>query len=128
VHSQAQQILADPGHQSEKFLSAFMSEPYPRMVEDPCLVLKGLWIAGLFMGGVFVFLNDKLTGGVVKRGMTFGLVAWALIIPWFEFYLPYNVMREPQPLVLFECFLWLGAMLTIGLGMSVILNFRRNGQ
>jgi len=40
VYSRAQQLLANPEYQSNKFLDAFITEPYPRMVEDPLLVLN----------------------------------------------------------------------------------------
>ena len=33
------------------------------------------------------------------------------MVPWFEFYLPWNVMREPAPLVLLEMACWLGVRL-----------------
>ena len=125
VYSGAQQLLADPTHQSEKFVSAFTAAPLPRMAEDPLFVLKGLFIVGIFMGGALIFLNERISGNWLAKGLQFGLLCWVLAIPWFEFYLPYNVMLEPFALVLLECALWLCVMLTIGIAMSALLNTGR---
>jgi hypothetical protein len=125
IYSGAQNLLANPKYQSSKFLDVFMSiEPLPRMVSDQWLVLKGLFITGFFMCAVLIFFNGKVGGNWLMKGLKFGIITWALVIPWFEFYLPYNVMHEPFMLVLFECLLWLGAMLFTCTGVSFILNFK----
>lgn len=129
VFSGAQHMLANPEHQSAKFLEAFFTtDAPPRMAGDNCLVIKGLLVAGFFMAAVLVFLNGKLGGPWYRKGLQFGLICWALAIPWFEFYLPYNVMREPLSLALFEAALWLGVMLSTGICVSFALNFRRGAN
>lgn len=126
IYSGAQQILANPAHQSGKFLEAFMvTDPLPRMADDAWLVNKGLFLVGLTVGCALIFLNGKWTAPWPQKGVQFGLLLWAVAIPWFEFYLPYNVMHEPFRLVLFEAALWLGVLLFTGLGASFILNFKR---
>lgn len=40
------------------------------------------------------------------------------MVPWFEFYLPWNVMHEPATLVLLEAALWLAVLLTVGLAVA----------
>lgn len=125
VYSGAQEILGNPQYQSEKFINVFMSyEPLPRMAKDPYLVVKGLMIAGFFAAGVFLLINDKLKGNWLLRGLTFGFIHWALMTPWVEFYLPYNVMQEPLLLVILEAVLWLCVTLVTGLFMSFVMNFR----
>jgi len=52
--------------------------------------------------------------GIESRGFIFGACAWALSFTWFEFYLPWNVMREPAPLVALELVCWLAVMLVVG--------------
>jgi hypothetical protein len=37
---------------------------------------------------------------------------------WFEFYLPWNVLHEPAPLVALELVLWLGVMLLVGIAIA----------
>ena len=124
VFSGMQGILANPDYQSQKFLDSFINEPLPRASENPLLVPIGLIIIGIFAGLVFYFLNDKLNYTWFKKGLIFGLIHWALMIPWFEFYLPYNVMLEPFLLVLLESFLWLCVTLLIGIYLSFVFNFK----
>ncbi|TND10202.1 MAG: transmembrane protein [Bacteroidetes bacterium] len=124
IYSGAQHILADPGIQSEKFIGVFITEPLPRVATEPNLLLCGIYMISSIGVLVFAFLSDKLKGGWFRKGITFGLLNWLMTIPWFEFYLPYNVMHEPLSLVLFEGLLWLGVLLTFASAVSFILHFR----
>ena len=49
------------------------------------------------------------------------------MVPWFEFYLPWNVMREPFDLVLVEAVCWLVVLLAVGLSMGLVYNFFDRG-
>lgn len=122
VFSGAQQYLGNPEYQSEKFIEVFaVMEPLPRMTENPYFIWVGMFIIGLFPAGVFLYLNNILQGKWWQKGLKYGLIHWALITPWFEFYLPYNVMHEPLPLVILESVLWLLVALFLGLMMAVII-------
>lgn len=126
VYSGAQNVLSNPAYQSEKFLQVFaVLEPLPRMATNLGFIWIGMGIIGLFPAGVFLYLNNKLPGNWWQKGLKYGLLHWALVTPWFEFYLPYNVMHEPLPLVLFEVGLWLCVALLLGLGMSAVANVGR---
>jgi len=125
IYSGAQSILADPARQSGKFLKAFMEyEPLPRMATDGSTIWKGFFVCGLLAAIAFIIVNEKMKAGWLHRGVVFGLVHWLLMTPWFEFYLPYNVMNEPLPLVLFEALLWFATLLLTGVYMSFVMNFR----
>jgi hypothetical protein len=113
-----QVILADPERQSAKFLAAFTQPPLPRMAERPEVLAYGLLIVGLVHAGVYAWMRPRLAGGMVRRGCAFGLIACALMVPWFEFYLPWNVMREPLLLVLLECLCWLVVLQVVGLAVA----------
>jgi len=52
------------------------------------------------------------------------MVAWALMVPWFEFYLPWNVMHEPVLLVLLEMILWMGVLLIVGIVIAQVYEWR----
>ena len=56
ILSGAQNILANPAHQSDKFLRVFMEiEPLPRVVSDSWLVIKGLFVIG-FIRYIFIIV------------------------------------------------------------------------
>lgn len=122
----AQAILASPRFQSAKFLGAFGGSPPPRMAESPLVLPLGLLVIGLVFAGVYAWLAPRLPGGRLRRGAAFGLVAWLLMVPWFEFYLPWNVMREPFPLVLLEMACWFGVMQLVGVAVALAYGARES--
>lgn len=127
VWSGAQSILANPQHQSSKFIKVFTEyQPLPRMATDKSVLWIGFMVIGFIVASAFLLLNDKLPGGWLKRGLIFGVVHCMLMTPWFEFYLPYNVMNEPLLLVLFETTLWLCVTSVVGLFLSFTMNFERS--
>lgn len=125
IYSGAQSILGNTDYQSSKFIKVFTEyEPLPRMAADTSIVWKGLLVVGFMAALAFYIINPGLKGKWPKRGLVFGLVHWLLMAPWFEFYLPYNVMHEPMTLVLLEGLLWLCVTGTLGLFMSFVLNYK----
>lgn len=125
----AQALLGDPSLQSAKFLAAFGTEPLPYTATRTWLLPVGLIVLALFHSAVYRVIGRNLPGdGWWRRGLTFGLIAWALSFPWFEFYLPWNVMHEPWPLVALELACWLGTMLVVGLGVAFAHEFRNDGE
>ena len=122
ITSGAQQVLANPEFQSSKFLKVFMEyPPLPRMAGDAMLVWKGFFVCGLMAASTFLVVDRYIKGSWLRRGFTFGCMHWALMIPWFEFYLPYNVMHEPLDLVLLECFLWFVTLQLTAIYMSLVM-------
>ena len=113
-----QSVLANPQLQSAKFLAAFQSPPLPRVADHAAVLPLGILLVAMFYALVYEWLRTKLPGPTWKKGISFGMVAWALMVPWFEFYLPWNVMREPFPLVLLEAFCWLVVLLGVGLATA----------
>jgi hypothetical protein len=115
----AQAVLADPAYQSAKFLSVLGElEPLPRVASRPWLFPAGVALIGILYGHVYAGIRGSLGSGAWRRGTRFGIVAWALMAPWFEFYLPWNVMHEPAPLVLLELLLWAGVLAGVGLATA----------
>jgi hypothetical protein len=117
----AQIILTDPEWQSEKMLAAFTGEPLPRAAEAPWILPIGLLVISVMWGWVYVHLSREWArSGVAwwKRGIRFALVAWVLLVPWFAFFLPWNVLREPAGLVLLEMMCWAGVMLCVGITIA----------
>ncbi len=115
----AQAILADPSLQSEKFLSVFFElEPPPHTAQRPWLLTAAFFVFGTIHVLVYQIVAPSLPSGRIIRGLQFGAISWSLCFPWFEFYLPWNVMREPMPLVALELVLWAGVMALEGLVIS----------
>lgn len=115
----AQTILANPDLQSEKFLSVFYSiEPLPRMFDNASIFTLGLLVVGIFYGLVYGFVFNHYPGSWFKKGVMLGLTGWALMVPWFEFYLPWNVMHEPIALVFLEGFLWMVVLQIVGFSIA----------
>jgi hypothetical protein len=125
----AQAILANPEYQSEKFLTVMgQLEPLPYSVEIWWVLPLGLLAIGAMYGVVYHFIRRAFSDKPWwKKGLQFGLVAWALMVPWFEFYLPWNVMHEPALLVALEVVLWLAVLLVVGLTIAGIYE-RRAGE
>lgn len=116
----AQRILSNPDLQSVKFLAVFTEvPPLPRAATHPWVLFAGLAIIGLIHSLVFAALRSGLPGEGWRKGVVFGLIAWALMVPWFEFYLPWNVMHEPLGLVLLEVLLWALVLQLVGITIAV---------
>lgn len=117
----AQTILADPALQSAKFLRVFTEiEPLPRAATSPWILLLALPSIGVIHASVFAALRHGLPGRGWREGASFGLIAWALMVPWFEFYLPWNVMHEPFALVLLEALLWALVLQLVGIAIALV--------
>ena len=123
----AQRLLTDPAMQSAKMLGVFApGDAAPKMYATPHIVILALLGIGLAWGWVYAWIAPAWGGAWPRRGLRFGFIAWIFMAPWFEFYLPWNVLHEPAPLVVLELLLWLGVMLIVGqaiAGMEVL--FRR---
>lgn len=122
----AQVILANPEHQSAKFLAVFGAiEPLPRAAENGWIVPVGLLVLGVLYGLAYRLARPAFAGRRWwRKGLTFGGLAWLLMVPWFEFYLPWNVMHEPFALVLLEGALWLATLLLVGLAIAAVQEWR----
>jgi hypothetical protein len=128
VFGPAQAILADPALQSAKMLAAFApGEGGPRHDASPAILIVGILGIGVLWGLVFGGVASTWKGPWWRRGLLFGLVGFVLMVPWFEFYLPWNVLREPAALVALELACWAlvlqGVALTIA-GIEVLLRGR----
>lgn len=116
----AQPILTDPRLQSQKFLAVmFVIEPLPRVTEQPATLLAAFVVLGFIHAFLFYALLPALPKERFARGLAFGAVAWLFCFPWFEYYLPWNVMHEPALLVGFELLIWAVLTMLVGLALSI---------
>lgn len=122
----AQGILSNPIYQSEKFLMVMSKlDPLPRTVTSPWILIVGLLTIGMVYGLVYHFIRDAFRGKIWwKKGYQYGIVIWALMVPWFEFYLPWNVMHEPLMLALIEMALWMATLAIVGMAIARVYEWR----
>jgi hypothetical protein len=118
IFGQAQAVLADPSLQSEKMNAIYAMNPPARIVAQPWLLLLGFGLAAFAQAVAFAAIRSSLPAGLIRRGLAFGAIAWALFTPWFEFYLPWSLMHEPTALVLIELLCWSGVMAIVGVTIS----------
>ena len=121
----AQSILADPAHQSPKIIAVFFElEPLPRMATDPFLAYAGFILIGLIHGLVFALVAPALPGRAWLKGLSYGAVLWLLMVVWFEFFMLWNVLGEPLPLILLELALWLLTVTLEALVIALVYGYR----
>ena len=119
VFGQAQRWLAHPDLQSAKMMAIYDMQPLPRTAENPWLLPAGMLVVATVQACAFAYLRPAFPRSLVKRGLAFAAVAWALLVPWFEFYLPWNLMLEPTLLVLLEMTCWAIILALVGIAISV---------
>ncbi len=54
------------------------------------------------------------------KGLSFGIMLWALVAVFFELFTPYGLFGEPPILLAYELTLWLTGLSIIGTLMGVI--------
>ena len=115
----AQAILADPSVQSEKMIAIFATlEPLPR-ITAPWQMILLVGVVSLFLTLAYRLARPNPVDPWWRRGIGFGSLAWLLMVPWFELYLPWNVLHEPMLLVLLEAACWWITLTCAGLGIAL---------
>ena len=117
----ARGIIQNPAYQSPKLIAVWTSlHPLPRAVTQPWLIFLGFVLLGALHGLVFAQIAPSLPGRGWRKGLSFAVVLWVLMPLFFEFYTPWNMFHEPEPLVLLELLLWVPGMLAEGLTIAAI--------
>ncbi len=121
----AQVILQNPDYQSAKMLAVFgQLEPPPLMATAPWLVVLGFLVLATIYTGVFAVVAPALPGEGWRKGIGYGLILWLVQILWFEFFIVWNVLREPATLVLLELALWLLVTQVVGITIALLVTVR----
>jgi hypothetical protein len=120
VFGPAQSILTNRAEQSAKMLNAFLLEPVPRSSQQPAVLWMGLICIGVVWASVYAGLMSRSAAPWWRKGLVFWIVSWALMVPWFEFYLPWNVMLEPMRLVGVELLCWAVVLLMVAMTIAAV--------
>ncbi|SFQ10405.1 hypothetical protein [Tranquillimonas alkanivorans] len=114
-------VLFANEQQSEKVIAVlFEMEPLPLMFTNGPLYLGIAALIGAVHGLVFFWVEPVLTRGVVRRGLSFAVILWALLALFFEFHTPFNMFGEPPVLVAVELAVWAIVLAVEGLVLSLI--------
>jgi hypothetical protein len=119
IFGAAQSVLAHPALQSAKLNAVYSMPPAPRIAVVEWVLPLGIFFVALVHSVVFAYIRPALPTNLIRRGLAFGAVSWALMVPWFEFYLPWNLLLEPTALVLLEMACWAGILTMVGLAISI---------
>lgn len=97
-------ILFNPAYQSAKVLAVV---PSMVMVRAPYIIFAG-WTL-ILIGYAFLFARISVLWphGYWRRLWRLGLLIWFFSLLFFEFQGPYNLLREPIPLLLLELLFWM---------------------
>ena len=95
-------------------------EPLPLMFTNGPLYLAIASGIGIVHGLVFYWIDPALPRGIINRGLSFGVILWALMALYFEFHAPFNMFGEPVALVAVELAFWVIVTLVQGLTLSII--------
>ena len=126
IFGPAQAILSDPAHQSPKVVAVFTTlEPPPLAVTTPWAVALGFLVLATVYSAVYAILSASLPGAGWRKGVSFGLLLWLVQILWFEFFMLWNVLREPAALVLLELALWLLVTQILGIAIALLCRPRQ---
>jgi hypothetical protein len=114
--------------QSEKFVAVWNTlQPTPALspawsdaaaMSERKLAVLGLllvWTLALVIG--YTFVADALPGTDWRKGVSYGLLVWAIAFPFFGFFFHFNVLNMPIQFVLGE--LVLEAIISIATGITI---------
>jgi hypothetical protein len=117
-------IFSDSMSQSSKLVGVWTQiEPVPSLSSlAPALIIMPS-IATV----VFARFYDLLpTQDRRLKGLSFGIMLWALVALFFELFTPYGLFGEPLILLAYELTLWLIGLSTIGTIMGIL--YGRSGK
>jgi hypothetical protein len=111
-------IFSDAMGQSPKLVSVWtQAEPIPSLQSLAPALLSMPSIASV----VFARFYDQLpTRDRRLKGLSFGIMLWALVAVFFELFTPYGLFGEPPILLAYELILWLIGLSTIGTLMGML--------
>lgn len=116
-------ILLDPARQSPKLIAVWTAlEPLPRVVTEPAPIIAGLMLFGLLHAWLYSALAPRWNGGTPGRAVRFAVLLFALVYLFWEFFTPFNLFREPLPLVALELLFWFLIALAEAFVIALVLD------
>jgi hypothetical protein len=119
-------IFSDSMGQSTKLVSVWTQiQPVPSLDSlAPALIIMPS-IATI----VFARFYDLLPSQDRRlKGLSFGIMLWALVAVFFELFTPYGLFGEPPILLAYELTLWLIGFSTIGTLMGILYDTKKEEE
>jgi hypothetical protein len=115
-------LLLDPRWQSPKLIAVWTRlAPLPRVVDAPLPIILGLFAFSLFHAWLYAKLAGHWPRGLWPRAWRLGGLVFVLSYVFFEFFTPFNLFREPLPLVAVELVFWAVVALAEALAIVAVL-------
>lgn len=111
-------IFSEAMGQSPKLVGVWTQiEPIPSLLSQAPALLAMPSIATV----IFARFYDQLpTSDRRVKGLSFGIMLWALVAVFFELFTPFGLFGEPPLLLAYELTLWFVAMSSIGTIMGLL--------
>jgi hypothetical protein len=122
-------ILLNPSVQSDKLIAVWTRiEPLPLVVSRPMPIVLGIILFGVGHAYLYRWISPAWSMGILRRGLSFGLLVFLLTFLFWEFFTPFNQFGEPLCLIALELGFWALIALADGLAISAVMEQRqRNG-
>lgn len=93
----------------------------PRVVTEPLPIIAGLTLFGLLHAWLYAALAPRWPAGAAGRVLRFAVHLFALVYLFWEFFTPFNLFREPLPLVALELLFWFLIALAEAFAIALVL-------
>lgn len=111
-------IFSTSNGQNPKLIAVWTQlDPIPSLLT----LLPALTITPIIYSAIFAITYETLPGKTgMRKGLSYGIMLWALIAVFFELFTPRGLLGEPVHLLAFELCLWFAALIAVGVMMGVI--------
>ncbi len=111
-------IFSEEYGQSAKLVGVWKTiEPVPTLES----LIPALIVTPAIYSFVFALLYDSVPGKRrITKGISYGVILWALIAVFFELFTPNGLFGEPVNLLAYELFLWFVGLVTVSVIISLI--------
>lgn len=115
-------ILLNPSLQSRKLIAVWTEiEPLPLVVNRPAPIILGIIAFGIAHAYLYRWICTAWPAGIMKRGISFGLMVFVMTFAFWEFFTPFNQFGEPIALIAVELLFWALIALADGLAISAVM-------
>jgi hypothetical protein len=114
-------LLFNPATQHPKVIAVWKDiEPLPRVIENPPIILGGMFLFGLAYAFLYRSVAAAWPPGVGRRAWRLALIIWVSTV-FSEFMGPFNVLHQPLHLSVIAWSFWAVAATAQAFGIVYVL-------